>query len=75
MKWLTGKKTYIGAAGLAVTGVVSFWFGAIDATTLSSMLSGSLIAVGLGHKLDRYLSGGVALLGQERDRVKGTQAK
>jgi hypothetical protein len=66
--WLTGKKTYIGAAALAVTGLVSFHYGTIDATTLSAMLSGSLVAAGIGHKFDRQIQGITDFLASQRKK-------
>jgi hypothetical protein len=56
LKWLTGKKTYIGAAGLAIAAIVGFWFGAIDATQLGEGLSVAFAIVGLGHKYDRLIA-------------------
>ena len=66
--WFTGKKTYFGAAALAVTGLVSFHYGTIDATTLSAMLSGSLVAVGIGHKFDRQIQGITDFLASQRQK-------
>lgn len=62
LTWLTGKKTYIGAAALAITLIAGFWLGTIDATTLAAGLSTVLIIVGFGHKYDRYIAGLVAIL-------------
>jgi hypothetical protein len=66
LNWLTGKKTYIGAAAMAATGVASFWYGKIDATTLAAMLSGALVTVGIGHKFDRQIQSVTDFLAQER---------
>jgi hypothetical protein len=66
MQWLTGKKTYIGAAAMAATSLVSFWYGKSDATTLFQMLSGALVVVGIGHKFDRQLQSVTDFLQQER---------
>ena len=53
LKWLTGKKTYLGAAALAAITIASFWFGALDASQLGEALAIALAIVGLGHKFDR----------------------
>ena len=70
MNWLTGKKTYFGAAALALTAVGGFWFGSLDANTMTALLSAALITVGLGHKFDRYLDMGVILI----ENAKAQQA-
>jgi hypothetical protein len=55
MSWLTGKKTYIGAAGLAIGAVAGFHFGVYPWETAVGMLSLALAAAGLGHKYDRCI--------------------
>jgi len=55
MKWLEGKKTWIGAGLLAVAAVAGYWFGALDGTVATAMLGFALTAVGLGDKADRYV--------------------
>ena len=66
VNWLTGKKTYFGAAAMAITALVSFHYGTIDATTLSAMLSGALVAVGIGHKFDRQIQSLADFLASQR---------
>ena len=53
-EWLKGKKTYLGAAGLAITGLAGFWFDVYDLGTAGLILSAALAAAGLGGKLDRH---------------------
>jgi hypothetical protein len=62
MKWLTGKKTYIGAAVLALAAIVGFWYGAIDGVQLTQALGVAFAIVGLGHKADRQIAAAVAAL-------------
>lgn len=62
MKWFTGKKTYIGAAALAITLIAGFWYGTVDGTTLAAGLSTVMIVIGFGHKYDRYIALGAGLL-------------
>ena len=53
--WMTGKKTYIAAAALALFAVAGFWFGAIGGTQLGEALAVALGIAGLGHKFDRQI--------------------
>jgi ketopantoate hydroxymethyltransferase len=71
LKWLTGKKTYIGAVALALAAIAGFWFGAVDAEQLTALLSIAAIAVGLGHKGDRQ----VALLVEALGKANAEQEK
>jgi hypothetical protein len=72
LKWLTGKKTYIGAAGLAIAAIAGFWFGAIDATQLGEALSVGFAIVGLGHKYDRLIADVVAALEAAKQKSEAT---
>jgi hypothetical protein len=70
MKWLTGKKTYIGAGIFAAAAVAAFWYGQIDGTQLTAALGIALSVVGLGHKFDRQIAVGVALLEAQKAKEK-----
>lgn len=67
MKWLTGKKTYIGAAGVAITAVVGFWLHTIDRTMATALLFAAFSQMGLGLKVDRYIEIAIGVLQQKRD--------
>jgi len=51
--FLQGKKTYIGAAGLALIAILGWWFGALSGTIASGMLAAAFGIAGLGAKGDR----------------------
>src|SRR5215471_16881671 len=54
MKFLQGKKTYIGAAGLFLAAVLGWWFGAVNGTEATAMIAGAFSLVGLGARSTRY---------------------
>jgi len=51
--FLKGKKTYIGAAGLALVAIIGWWVGAINGTVCSGMLAAAFGIAGLGAKGNR----------------------
>jgi hypothetical protein len=51
--FLQGKKTYIGAAALALIAILGWWFGAVSGTVASGMLAAAFGIAGLGAKGDR----------------------
>jgi len=72
MKWLEGKKTYLGAAALAAGAIAAFWFGEINGAQLTMVLGLALAAAGLGDKLQRYLPFVVSALEElkQRERIQ-----
>src|SRR5262245_50584749 len=55
-EFLQGKKTYIGAAGLALTSILGWWFGALNGVLATGMLTAAFSIAGLGAKSDRLAS-------------------
>lgn len=55
LNFLNGKKTYLGAVGLAAAALAGYHFGIYDGTTATAMCSAALVAAGLGHKADRFI--------------------
>jgi hypothetical protein len=55
VKWLQGKKTYIGAGILAAAAIAGFFLGKIDADQLAMLLGSAIAMAGLSAKLNRYL--------------------
>lgn len=55
MKWLEGKKTWIGALLLIAAGVAGFLWGPLDLTTAGIVIGAGFSVIGLGDKLQRFL--------------------
>jgi hypothetical protein len=66
--FLTGKKTYIGAAVLLLVAVAGLWYGQLDATGAGVIAGFALVALGLGHKAEKYAD----LLIAQTDALKKT---
>jgi hypothetical protein len=69
VKWLQGKKTYIGAAVIAIAVIVGFFYGVVSADSLAIGLGAAISVAGMAAKTERYLSAGVAILTD----IKGRQ--
>jgi hypothetical protein len=69
LKVLQGKKTWIGAACLALVGAVGYVTGSMSGTAAAMLISLALTAFGLGDKADRYSKAIVAEL-QEAKTVQ-----
>lgn len=55
--WMTGKKTYLGAALLFAVAVWGAWYGELPSSDSPIWaLIGAILTVGLGHKADRLLA-------------------
>lgn len=75
IRWLQGKKTYIGAAAIAVAATVLFFRGQVDTPTFSIALGASVAIAGLSAKLNRYLPDMVmALEDVQQKNYKGAAA-
>jgi len=68
LQFLTGKKTYLGAAGLAIAALAGFYFDVYAWETAVGMISLALVAVGLGHKYDRFIEKALLLLRAQKGR-------
>ena len=71
--WLTGKKTYIGAACIALAALAGFWAGVVDGTQLGEALGTALAIVGLGHKFDRQIDIFVEAMEAAKERESGKE--
>ncbi len=56
LKLLEGKKTYIGAAIIAISGLAGYHYGAIPIEGATAMLGAACATAGLGNKCDRYFA-------------------
>jgi hypothetical protein len=66
--FLDGKKTYIGAAVLLLVAVAGLWYGQLDATGAGVIAGFAFVALGLGHKAQKYAD----LLIAQTDALKKT---
>lgn len=71
--FLKGKKTYIGAAALALVSIFGWWFGALNGTIASGMLAASFGIAGLAAKGDRLAAATMEAL-NEAKRVQQLRA-
>jgi hypothetical protein len=55
IKWLQGKKTYIGALAIATAVTAGYFYGLVSATDLAVGLGVAVSVAGLSAKLNRYL--------------------
>lgn len=69
MNFFTGKKTYIGAAILALAACAGYYVGSFDGPTTTLFLGTALTAAGLGSKVQRYAPAILASL-QEIKKVQ-----
>jgi hypothetical protein len=65
--WLQGKKTYMCAAALAVTGCAGYYSGALPGATASAVLCAAGGLAGLGAKSQRTADSVLAALNDVRD--------
>jgi len=66
-EFLQGKKTYIGAAALALVAILGWWYGVVNATVASGMLAAAFSVAGLGAKSQRTADAVLTVLAEVRD--------
>jgi hypothetical protein len=71
VKWLQGKKTYIGAGILAAAAIAGFFLGQLDLDKLAMVLGSAIAMAGLSAKLNRYLPDAVQALEEIKNKDFG----